>query len=220
MSKAYKNEMLRCAVVCQELWDLYMKTFDKFEAGEIKDQTLTSKQLTTKPEVKQTQFQCLLLLDEEVQKELLSQVIAKELSLRGLKNKCVKEKKLSDLREKFVHLTNSKSWKDAESRFPIHAQNDKLEQFISLNVKKTTTPHPFSQFCAAAVLYSTNKEQDGIDCVAEISQINHCAFVEVADITSLDPVVITSGVKNYTGGTLFVFYMDEVCFSVVLLYYA
>lgn len=203
--------MLRCAVVNEELWDLYMKTFDKFEAGELKDQTLTSKQLMTKPEVKQTQFQCLLPLDEDVQKGLLSQVLLKELSLKELKVKCGKEKKMSDLRDKFVHLTNSKSWKDAESRFPLHARSDQLEQFISLNVKKTATPHPFSQFCAAAVLYYTNKETDGVDDAAtKISQVNHCTFIEVTDVTSINPMVVTSGVKNYTGGSLFVFYVNNV----------
>ena len=53
-----------------------MKCFDMFEAGSIKGQTLTSKQLMTKPEVKETQFQCLLPLSEEVQKQLFSKVIS------------------------------------------------------------------------------------------------------------------------------------------------
>lgn len=68
--------MLRIAVVSQSLWELYMKCFDMFEAGSIKGQTLTSKQLMTKPEVKETQFQCLLPLSEEVQKQLFSKVIS------------------------------------------------------------------------------------------------------------------------------------------------
>lgn len=97
--------MLRLSVVSQDLWDLYMKCFDMFEVGGIKGQTLTSRQLMTKPEVKQTQFQCLLPLSEEIQKDLLSKVISQDLSLKDLKKMSEKEKKLSDLRDKFVHLT-------------------------------------------------------------------------------------------------------------------
>jgi hypothetical protein len=206
VSKAYKNEMLRLAVVSQSLWDLYMKSFDMYEVGSIKGQILTSKQLMTKPEVKQTQFQCLLPLSEETQKKLLSLVISEELSLRDLKKRSEKEKKLSDLRDKFVHLTNCKSWKDAETRFPIHTKQDKLEQFLTLNFKKAT-PQAFSQFCAEAVLYTTEPDLCAdIECTAKISEINKCTFVEVTNLSSFDPSVIKSG------GSLFLFYMGKVSF--------
>lgn len=184
-----------------------MKCFDLYEAGDLKSQNLTSKQLMTKPEVKQTQFQCLLPLDEHTQKELLLEVISKKLSLKELKKICEKKRKIVDLRQKFVHLTNCKDWKDAETKFPIHANPEKLEQFLALNIKKST-PQVFSQYCAAAVLWSTNKEHT--ENVTNISNINHCTFVEVSELGSLDPSVITSGIKNFKGGSLFVFYMGKV----------
>lgn len=199
--------MLRLSVVSQELWDLYMKCFDKFEIGGIKGQTLTSKQLMTKPEVKQTQFQCLLPLSEAKQKDLLTQVLSEELSLKELKKKCEIEKKLSDLRDKFVHLTNSKSWADAETRFPIHTKQEKFEQFLTLNLKKVT-PQAFSQYCAEAVLYATNPNPD-VEFTAKISEINTCKFVEVVEIKNLDPSVI----KMHTGGSLFLLYMGKVSYS-------
>lgn len=184
-----------------------MECFDLFEAGGLKGQTLTSKQLMTKPEVKQTQFQCLLPLNEDIQKELLSQTISKDLSLKELKKKCEKEKRMSDLREKFVHLTNCKSWKEAEARYPVHTKQDKLEQFLSLNMKKST-PQVFSQFCAEAVSCTVpNKDVDS-ECTSKISEINTCTFVEVANLSSLDPSVITKYV--HMGGSLFMFYMDKV----------
>ena len=93
MSKAYKNEMLRIAVLSENLWELYMKCFDQYETGDLKGQTLTSKQLMTKPEVKQTQFQCLLPLDEDKQIEMLSKVISKTLSLKEFKKKHVRKRK-------------------------------------------------------------------------------------------------------------------------------
>ena len=183
-----------------------MKCFDMFEAGDIKGQTLTSKQLMTKPEVKQTQFQCLLPLNEDIQEQLLSQVISQDLSLKDLKKKCEKEKKMCDLQEKFVHLTNSKSWKDAETRFPVHTKRNQLEQFLALNIRKST-PQAFSQFCAQAVLHTAEPDQ-GVD----VSEINKCTFVEVANIDSLDPSVVTSSIKKYahTGGSLFVAYLEKV----------
>jgi hypothetical protein len=64
-----------------------MKSFDLFESGGIKGQTLTSRQLMTKPEIKQTQFQCLLPLNEDVQKQLLSQLLTHNLSLKELKKR-------------------------------------------------------------------------------------------------------------------------------------
>ena len=116
-----------------------------------------------------------------------------------------RKKKLAELRSKFVHLTNSKSWRDAETKFPMHTKQEKLEQFLTLNLKKTT-PLAFSQFCAEAVLYSTEPNHTDIECTAKISEINTSKFVEVVNLSSLDPSVI----KMTSGGSLFVFYMDKV----------
>lgn len=186
-----------------------MKCFNMFEAGDIKGQTLTSKQLMTKPEVKQTQFQCLLPLTENIQKGLLSQVLSKELSLKELKKRCEEERKLNDLHEKFVHLTNCKNWKEAETRFPIHTKPDKLKQFLTLNLKKST-PQAFSQFCAEAVLYTKEPESTDVACTAKISDINTCTFVEVANLSSIDPMVVTNCSKMHNGGSIFMAYMDKV----------
>ena len=181
-----------------------MNCFDQFESGNLKGQTLTSKQLMTKPEVKQTQFQCLLPLTEEVQEELLSLVNSHNLSLQELKKRCQKEKKLSDLREKFVHLTNSKSWQDAKTKFPFHTESEKLEQFLSVKLKPST-PQVFSQFCAAAVLsVSTQEPVESTN----ISEINNCILIEVEDIRGVDPRMLTN--KKFNGGSLFILYMDKV----------
>lgn len=200
--------MLRLAIVCQPLWDLYMKCFDLFESGGIKGQTLTSKQLMTKPEVKQTQFQCLLPLPEYIQQDLLSKLLSQEVSLRDLKRMCEKEKKLVDLQEKFIHLTNCKDWNEAKSRFPIHAKQEKLEQFLALNLKKST-PQAFSQFCAGAVLATQSENTTDDRNSTVISKINTCTFVEVPNLSSIDPSIITKSMKM-CGGSLFMLYMDKV----------
>lgn len=208
--------MLRLAVVPQSLWDLYMQCFDLFEAGNLKGQTLTSKQLMTKPEVKQTQFQCLLPLNEDIQQKLLGLLVSQDITLKELKKRCEVEKKLSDLRQKFVHLTNSKSWKEAETRFPIHTKQEKLEQFLTLNIKKST-PQSFSLFCAEAVSCKERDTDTDVECTAKISEINKCTFIEVAN---LDASVITSRTSKYirNGGSLFIFYMEKVsCYHTCFL---
>lgn len=182
-----------------------MQSFDLFESGGIKGQTLTSKQLMTKPEVKQTQFQCLLPLPEDIQQELLSKLLSQEVSLRELKKIREKEKKLLDLQERFSHLTNCKDFKEAKARFPNHAE--KLEQFLSLNIKKST-PQAFSQFCAGAVMAAQSNSTDDANS-SIISEINACTFVEVPNACSIDPSVITSSVKS-CGGSLFMVYLDKV----------
>lgn len=201
MSKAYKNEMLRLAVVSDDLWKLYIQCFDQYEAGDLKGQTLTSKQLMTKPEVKQTQFQCLLPLKEDVQLQILTQLTSHELSLKELKKRCEKEKKLSEIQDKFVHLTNCKSWTEASAKYPIHTKLEKLEQFLSLNFTKKNTPQTFSRFCAGAVM---SKQTDS----AEASEIGNCKFVETSTLNGFDPTIILS--KKFKGASLFILYMDKV----------
>lgn len=207
VSKAYKNDMLRLSVVSDTLWELYTKCFNKFESGDLKSQSLTSKQLMTKPEVKQTQFQCLLPLEEDIQKELLSKVISKELSLRELKSCCEREKKLAEVHKKFAHLTNCASWNEAKTRFPIHSKESKLEQFLSLDFKKSV-PQAFSSYCAGAV--SCTNEHGAFDT------IEHCTFVEVATLHNIE----FSTFKEIGGGSLFIFYMEKVrgACTVVLLF--
>lgn len=189
--------MLRLAVVPQALWELYMKCFNKFESGDLKGQALSSKQLMSKPEVKQTQFQCLLPLDDDIQMDLLKKVISRELSLRELKQRCEREKKLTEVRRKFTHLTNSESWSQARDNFPAHTSESKLEQFLSLDFKKST-PQVFSSYCAGAV--SCASRGDVIDGIKD------CTFVEVVNRDSID----FSAFKDVGGGSLFIFYMENV----------
>ena len=59
----------------------------------------------TKPQIKQTQFQSLLPLQEAKQVELLQKLVSKEITLKELKQTAAKEKRMGDLKEKFLHLT-------------------------------------------------------------------------------------------------------------------
>ena len=138
VSKAYRNEVLRLACVSQPAWEMYIQAFEAFENGKLKGQKLTRKQLMTKPEIKQTQFQSLLPLQEAKQVELLQKLVSKEITLKELKQTAAKEKRMGDVKEKFLHLTNCNKWEEAEERFLQHATDKALEQFVTLDFTKET----------------------------------------------------------------------------------
>ena len=61
-----------------------------------------------------------------------------------------KEKKMSDIRTKFQHLSNSTIWEVALEKFPFHSSDATLEHIIGLDFSKSTPP-AFSQFCSETV---------------------------------------------------------------------
>ena len=113
LSKGYKNEVLRLASVSMAVWDEYVQVFNKFENVELKGQTLSKKQMLTKPEIKSTQFQCLFPLDETTQKMLLRKLHAMEISTKQMHTIAQKHKRMADLKSKFCHLTNVGNWDEA-----------------------------------------------------------------------------------------------------------
>ena len=118
LSKGYKNEVLRLASVSTAVWNEYLQVFNMFENGELKGQTLSKKQLLTKPEIKSTQFQCLFPLDEATQITLLQQLQSKAIGMKEMHLMAQKHKRMADLKAKFCHLTNVSDWKEATQKFP------------------------------------------------------------------------------------------------------
>ena len=109
------------ASVSTTVWDEYLQVFNMFENGELKGQTLSKKQLLTKPEIKSTQFQCLFPLDEATQITLLKQLQSKAIGMKQMHQMAQKHKRMADLKAKFCHLTNVSDWKEATRKFPTHA---------------------------------------------------------------------------------------------------
>ena len=91
VSKAYRNEVLRLACVSEPVWGVYIAAFEAFENGKLKGQKLTKKQLMTKPEIKQTQFQCLLPLKDAKQAELLGKLVSNDIPLKEMKQTAARE---------------------------------------------------------------------------------------------------------------------------------
>ena len=96
LSKGYKNEVLRLASVSTTVWNEYLQVFNMFENGELKGQTLSKKQLLTKPEIKSTQFQCLFPLDEATQITLLQQLQSKAIGMKEMHLMAQKHKRMAD----------------------------------------------------------------------------------------------------------------------------
>lgn len=89
-----------------------MKVFDIYENCELKDQRLTKRQMIAKAEIKFTQFQALYSLKPETQVQLLCKLQNREVSLKQMQSMAEKEKKMSDIRTKFQHLSNCSSWEE------------------------------------------------------------------------------------------------------------
>ena len=130
ISKAYRNEVLRLACVSQPVWEMYIQAFEVFEKRKLKGQKLTWKQLMTKPEIKQTQFQSLLPLQEAKQVELLQKLVSKEITLKELKQTAAKEKRMGDLKEKFLHLILG-----AGTVHDLTKETPHVESFLCLSCK-------------------------------------------------------------------------------------
>ena len=215
VSKAYRNEVLRLACVAQPVWEMYIQAFEAFENGKLKGQKLTKKQLMTKPEIKQTQFQCLLPLKEEMQIKLLKRVVTKEITLKEMKQAAVKEKQLSDMKDRFLHLTNCSKWEEAQERFPQHASEKALEQFTTLDFGKGT-PHVFSQFCASAVKWQSVSSE--VEVTVSMNDVEGNYHIVETSRESFNPAIVSSTISGFGGASLFFYHMEEV--SVLLKHFS
>ena len=78
----------------------------------------------TKPDIKQTQFQCLLPLKEATQAELLGRLVSNEITLKEMKQRVAKRRVCVTLRTGFAPYKlkkKKKKWEEAEERLPQHA---------------------------------------------------------------------------------------------------
>ena len=167
-----------------------------FENGELKGQTLSKKQLLTKPEIKSTQFQCLFPLDEATQTTLLQAIGMKEMHLMAQKHK-----RMADLKAKFCHLTNVSDWKEATQKFPTHATDRALEQFSEINVSKAT-PAVFAEYCTSAMRWQTAEESGASNVLTFTHQKQLCWIIDGSPDT-YNPANLTALVPQFAGANLF-----------------
>ena len=156
-----------------------MKVMNSYEKGELKGQKLNTKQLLSKPEFKQHFLQPLHHLPLDYQLEMLDAVSSKAISLQEMKVCAGKFRSLEVVKRAFVRITNSKNWEEACARFPQFVTTQKLEQFLSLDFKKSV-PEVFRIFCNAALSHKNP--------VAGIGAGNSQAFIchEFSSVTTQD----------------------------------
>ena len=208
LSKGYKNEVLRLASVSTTVWDECLQVFNMFENGELKGQTLSKKQLLTKPEIKSTQFQCLFPLDEATQITLLQQLQSKAIGMKQMHQMAQKHKRMADLKAKFCHLTNVSDWKEATRKFPTHATDRALEQFSEIDVSKAT-PAVFSEYCTSAVRWQTAEEPTTSNILTFTHQKQLCWIIDGSPET-YNPANLTALVPQFAGANLFYSYLSPV----------
>ena len=122
---------------------------DLFERAKLKGQRLNLTTLLSKPEFKQQYFAPIRALDEDVQVELLTKLIDGEISLQELKGEADKVKQIRALHVAFLRLTNTKTWDEAQQKFPHFATDVQMEKFMLCNLKKSV-PKTFLDFCQRA----------------------------------------------------------------------
>ena len=59
-------------------------------------------------------------------------------------------RKMTNLKEVFVKLTMSCNWEEAQAKYPSHAQEERLSNFLQLPFKGGI-PSIFREYCAGAV---------------------------------------------------------------------
>lgn len=127
------------------------------------------------------------------------------MSLGELKEEARKYRDLKVIKSAFCKSTNTRSWKEAQERFPLYASEDKLSQFLKLDFCKST-PEAFKSFCHSVLqseLTSTT-HPSSYPCNDATAYIvdQSCLAVSNSDI-------IDSGVP-FTGYNLFIATIQEV----------
>ncbi|XP_064397804.1 uncharacterized protein LOC135344519 [Halichondria panicea] len=101
MGRCTMENIFKQASFTKEVWALAVSVMNLYEEGELKDQTLSTKSLTTKPEFKQQNFSPIQCLPDEFKLEMLSKVSSSELSLAELKEEATSYRSRKSLQRAF-----------------------------------------------------------------------------------------------------------------------
>ena len=136
-----------------------------------------------------------------------SKVSLHTVSLSEMKKESDLLKKLDVLRKAFVKLTNSKDWKDAQTRFHPFASDCELKKFTKLDVSKEIPPS-FVNFCRKAKGSKENGQTSFEDHVFKYGQLVACALQ--AKTTEISGQMIASSFQNFRGADMIILSIPEV----------
>ena len=121
---------------------------NSFEKGKLTDQKKISSAVA-KPELKQYYLAPILSLEPQEQSFLLLKYKNGHISLSELKKEANVLTQLTALKKNFEKSTNSATWEDAATQFPLLSCEAKMRKYITLDFSKGI-PKSFLDFCKQA----------------------------------------------------------------------
>lgn len=187
---------------------------DKFEEGELKDQTLTAKSLLSKPEFKQQYFSPIQCLPDSFKTEMLQKVLDEELSLPELKEKAAEYRSQKSIQKAFCKITNT-SWEEAERRFPNHTAANKLYPFASI-VSTKKLPDSFIAYCQGA-LQSESLEANATGSSLDVFKVSgSAAYLLEGNILEMCCQDIRKVHSTFMGANLFIAHVQKVIYGLLV----
>ena len=101
MGRCTMDNVFNQASFRSDVWKLVSTIMDKFEEGELKDQTLSTKALITKPEFRQQYLSPIQCLPEEFKLAVLQEVIDGDRSLAELREKAANYRSMRTIERAF-----------------------------------------------------------------------------------------------------------------------
>ena len=206
MSRSNRDNVYCQASFSKEAWTLTVKIMDLFEQGKIKDQKLSIRQLTSKPDFKQQYLQPVQCLPDSFKLQILTSVAEKDMSFSELKKAATDYRAEQAVQKAFCKCTNT-TWEGACRRYPLFTTKDRLQQFFGLNFSKQV-PQAFVTYCQAAMQAESCTEQSAMVGVYTY-QGAHSYLVE-KDILSLSYSDIRSVYPSFMGAHLFIAHIPKV----------
>ena len=202
-SRTQRENIFAQATFKREVWQKVQIAMDMFEGGSLKDQKLKKSKSNSVPEFKQHLLQPMHHLNTNFQEETLDRIIAGELSLKELKDKCIRFRASEAVKTSFVRLTNVRSWKEAQEKYPAYTTESRLAQFTSLDFRHST-PDMFKAYCQSAIDSSSTVEGS----VKVVSGV-HVAGIS-GDFLTLSAQSIKDVEPTFSGATLIICKTTEV----------
>ena len=188
-----------------------------FRTGKVKlsscEQT-NSKTKSTEPEFKQQYLAPIRTLKADDQCRLLQQIIAGDLPILGLKKAAAHIKQTEMLKSTFLSHVAIDTWEEAQERLPLFAKIEVLSQFSKLNFS-SSVPRSFTDFCTRAkesINLRSTEESSASDLIMKSDDTDTFACIIKSTFTELHSARITAINPNFTGASLIVVSINEVCF--------
>ena len=135
-----------------DLYELLMEVFSKYAMAGLKDsKKLSNRQLENQgADCKPSNISDFVqIVDSDCQHNPLQELIDGECSMKEFISECAAIKRRQKTQEQSVRQTNSRSWKNAEKRYPAHTTVNAIDRFTGINFKRAV-PEIWNFYVASA----------------------------------------------------------------------